>query len=1784
MPVQPPTSIPRKDLARGIDSHSSKGNIPEGYAEDLENLDTSAGGQLTTRPGYEGYYGWLPLRVVRATQVDASTLKLEFANSQVIDLTTAKVGPIVIGGRTSRAHTGAFGGFDTTTSYAHWYDSFALTSFVSYTAGSGTVTQTAAQHGYTDANFWVGAAEITVPFTTSNAAITPDDLQIDSATYQVDLAYTVATSVSGYLFYRDQTAAAGLRYHTAVATGASKTVSSYDAATNVVTTSTVHGLVAGDPFVIQGTGTPGAGLSKSTTYFVKTVPTTATLTVAAYYGGPAIDVTGVGSGTTTLKGWGKQIPSGTHNLDTFNILVRVVDTATVVGKACAINPDDITINDDGTVHIIPLDPSSADTFTGTAYLEAVPTTQIKNTTATVTGGGPTLNTFTIAAPGSPYLYFSVYRYNTTAAQFEEVDVDSWTYDSVTDTATVDYYLSGSTGELVDIYWTTGQTIANAITVTHAGTAGVDEAPELTVWGIDHAGIYLDTTARGGHVTHLDAYKRVGERRLVAGLGGNLFRALAYSEGYSTWAMGTLLTQLAARVSADVIMAPLFWTTNPGTVRTRGVVFDATVVNNAAVVTAATYVSAGVTDYTLTFTNKTGSIAIGSAVSAADYLTVSGLAHAEHSGTWLISSVQSDSATQTVIRVAHPSAKLSLNETSAMGRAAVATDQFVTQAAPNWIPGDVLVGSTVVAAGVTLPVLSAATTTVVVSGLMSSVQLAAGERIGVRRTTQAVPTRLASGAASVASIVPGDMLAVSSINALDRRPRALAVQTQATQAATLTGDGTTVTVSVAAAHRLNVGDVAVLYGAVAGEHTVLSTPSTLTFTVAGTALSAAATLQGCVVQLDEAIVVEDSPEGITALAVDGRWAPIEAPYTAADLPADTWYNYLAANSVVDQPALRSTIIQDAMYFTNGDDEVMKFDGTYLCRAGLPRWQPGLFATNDTAATAKLGVDSAVAFSSKSAAGLYFVTATVPFAVGDYIYENTAKLVWLVDKIVTIPGATETYQITVAPGSDISGAGVSGTLTKVSNFKYYFKFNLIDRNQVIVASYAAQSEDFVVAYSTAGQIKLRLVGPPAFGAYDYDRVELETYRTEADGALYYLHSRQPVDFDRADGYIDIADATSDAILAPGTGAAHGAVNRDVTMTRLLGNELGTGWDQPPRASCVTSLNNCLVLGNLTGYPESNLVFRAAPGQPGLAATALAGQILTFRKDSTLSGTTTDMVNVVRFEFMNSGEVTIVPANITRTSTTVVIPKVAHGLAVGQWVYLFQSAAVVGKTLQASGWWQVTAVPTADTFTLTVNNAYSFSATDCDRYVTATTKTDVPVWLGTDGNLQMRDGNPAANTEVTIQAASRLAMAINASQRQTTVVLGARAWLSAFAGQDQGSGHVQVVSPVALATTPGIVSSTPAATAKLYVDGVDFSVNAYAKSFVAKRFPSRIAASLPNYPDLFDNPLATDAVASRSLIDVNPADGQAVTAVIPFFGEGASAGSNAALAAVCVVVKEQSVYLANVVTREVTKINTRGMGGTAPRAVFETQGGIGFVNESGVYRLNRDMTITPMGLLMSGKVKTALNKAQITEAHAHHWAQGRRVKISVPVDGETYPTEVWVYDYEREGKGQEHGAWTRYTEHPACGWANLGAEAYWASRSGDVFQVRARGEAPDYRDEDGAVAEAVATLRAEDFGLPGVRKVFHNVTPELELPLTDVTGLTIATATNLSRTFETEGAPIAVSMATFQQVTFRTALAQRRGTRIQVQFRHQTKDECLNLTGVTYTVGSLSAKLVPEQADQT
>ena len=96
-----------------------------------------------------------------------------------------------------------------------------------------------------------------------------------------------------------QLATAGWTQSTGPSGGGSQTVTLTIASPGVVNL-TAHGLVANDQVIFATTGALPTGISAGTVYFVKTVLTSGTFTIAATAGGTVIAFTGSQSGTQTM--------------------------------------------------------------------------------------------------------------------------------------------------------------------------------------------------------------------------------------------------------------------------------------------------------------------------------------------------------------------------------------------------------------------------------------------------------------------------------------------------------------------------------------------------------------------------------------------------------------------------------------------------------------------------------------------------------------------------------------------------------------------------------------------------------------------------------------------------------------------------------------------------------------------------------------------------------------------------------------------------------------------------------------------------------------------------------------------------------------------------------------------------------------------------------------------------------------------------------------------------------------------------------------------------------------------------------------------------------------------------------------------------------------------------------------------------------------------------------------------------------------------------------------------
>lgn len=1633
-------TISFKNFGLGINAKSSPNELADGFSERLTNVDVNLS-SLVKRRGYQGYAGWLPLRVREAQHTADEKLKLFFDGD--VSFVNSGVVPLVVYGRLDNklTATGTPVEFTTGADTAHYYATFTGSVPYTFTAPSGTGT--GFNPGSNDQLFFV-TQRSTLAGTGNSSWFYADTYTVDSGS-----PFDAAVTWSG------------------LASDIDVFVSSYNF-----------------------TGTAGREL---------------VYTYTSLGGTENIDISSLDNLTPVVQCY----------YDNAGVWTQFIPDALTIDQSLGFADVTTSFSSSTDIMILFYAPDTSDVVDNTV----------------VSGGG------TVVIP-TPYDFFHFTCYSANSM----ILPDAVDYDAGAQQATYTFS-SLPINTPVTICFMPTDVQSNFLTLDTPGDTSVysDTRPQLTVWGFNQADLYGTDAPNGAKVMHIDSYRREAEQRLMAGINGVLMRADTLAESGIEYKFGETTVTLDARIDSNQNIGPAFAETSATASRSAGLVrADNITASNLAVCTAVEFVSTGIAKYTLSLTNKSGTL--GAALTTMDYVTVTGCGQAIHNGTFKIVSTDDTNNTITVENSRVTSARY--NESGMLAKLGVFTDKFTVLApSPRFLSGDMIALSS----NLELECAGCDATVVLVRGVTSYIPLYVSNKIYGSRTSALVPVT------SAANFVCGDMLDVTGMS---NQPRVLSINPSATQACTIDSDGTTATITAGAVINFREGMRVILMSdsdfTINGEYEILSAPSTSSFTVAATwVVSAlAASIVGPTLQLDEEIDLYDASSPMT-LETAERWVPLESPVTSDNLPFSTYYQHLPSDGFTDQATVRSTVIADNMYFINNRDEVLKYDGTNVYRAGLQYWAPQLFSNVDTG-TASIPLNGTLA--SATAAGSVFTVALgaqAAFTVGSTIVSNL--------------GDTYTVQAVGSSGSDgtvtVTSSIVSpGSVTSIqlaNRYRYYFRLNAIDANGNITAGAATGLDDYVIDMTAAGQIKHKLVGLPAFGMYNYDSLDVEVYRTlVGSSGPYYRVGVVDLNFNNAAGYIEFTDATADTFLS----------SLDPVNTALLGEEIGVSWSQPLRAKYLTSMNNKLLLMNVKGYPQLDLSLLADNGFGSLATSALTGKTFLIRKDSNDTGLTTNMVDRVNFEFVTSSSGSV--SSVTSASGYFeVTTSGAHGLAVGDWVYLYHAATGNNNDLTFAGWYQVASTPLTTTFRVTTVGTLATSANDVDTWVKATTGY-VPVFLGTDGNY----AQIGANVLNELTAIQRLASAINATMRATDVTLSGQSdftpWIAAAAGTTQGPGRLVLKQDIVVDTTFEVVLSAAITGANWFVDGTKRAAASSAQA-LTPLFQSRITASYENYPEIFDAPDQLNAPAIR-VIDVNAADGEELTGGLPFFGTSAFTAANQE--EFLIAFKENSIYAVDIGNGVTSKLRTRGLGCTAPYSIAPTRDGIMFANNSGVYKLDNNLNVVYAGIYIEKIYQDEVNRDALSAATGTHYAIGSAYKLSVPLVGSLKNSNVLVYNHQREEENGL-GAWTEYTNHPVTGWANLGNNAYFASSTGSVFSIRNQDNATDFRDDAAAVAETVILLRANDFGAAGIRKSVSYITSHFEMRYSDNIDTTIQIAYDLQTAFESAGEFDFIKGANTKVKFAQASVPRRKSNYIQVKYTNSTKDESVILAGVDYTVSGLS-----------
>ncbi len=1745
------TTVPIRDLGAGIDQQSSENQIKEGFSEDLLNCDPKPEGYLVKRRGYEGFGGNVPLRVESVDNVSATELCFTFASD--VNLSQITKSPILVYGKTSNAAYEGNGPLSTSNSL-NYFSTFSLVSArVEAVAGPQTLNTTGTTN-YT----WTHIAESTSFVNDSNEMAIADSVVLTKADNSIDIGITVnniqppATTQNIFIYTQDKSDETGITWN-------------------------------GADGVQFGT---------------KSCPT----------------------GDTTITATAAQ-----HGIDDFSFIIKAfIDTGTTYEE---IIPKDVEITPAGNVTVT-IENSGTIAFDAFISISATPIANTQSFTINPTDSGST----TITGISTDFPVVAVYEEDLGTGNLNQVYPTSIVVDAVTREMTISVVNNSNQEANFVVYYEFASVQVNKICVITTdlptGPTQEDLAPQLSIWGIPQTEAYLNSTSsRPGWVTHIDSYRSLGEAYVVAGLGGVMHRYSPISTFGSAYGMPVLYPRLSARLASSARIGPVFWNTFDTPGRTRGYLQCNNASNNEAQVQSISYNGTN-TEYVLyceggfVERDSDDNLAPGTLstiISTTDYLTIRSAGLERYNGTFQIVSAALSTTTNTddtlTITVVNPAVdNADFNETDSGAKAAIYTDDVTLASDSEFLDGDII-KSDLLDATSNYAVSSSSGTSLKLSGVRELIILPAGLRLVGQRTSNILPVRTLGGAPAVGEATNGyfvryDMVSYSPV---DRLQKVLHVNALDDIDVSITGDGTTATATLTGAQTttLEVGQKVLFIraGNFQGEYEIASISGLTTFTFASTVVGTgvAGVMKGKTLEIDEpnGLTWEDTVNSSNTVFVPARFLPIEAPEDLFSLTKDTYTRYFTSSASSEQSFLRSVMMRDNMYFTNGDDTVMKYDGSSLYRAGLFRWQPHLFVTTDTNPTGAISGEITITGNqTQDLEGIEAARFKVKpgdeskFFPGDIVRLTTAGVAgdeYTVTGTQYDTGGGNHGHVDVKEDlfALIDATPAADTYLQLrQQFRYYFKLNVIDANNNIIASAVTGADDFIVNLYESAQVRIRLTGFPVMDNYEYSRIEVEVYRSKANApGTYFRRATLEVPFDTDQPYLDFIDTGSDSILLDN--------DQDNTNAGVLVNfgvdpsvaaaELSTGLSEPLRAKYITTAGNRLILGNLRDYPEMDV--RVVDVGNRITQTVFNGQQWEIKIDNTndVAYSTVDLNSRIRFEMTTSAS-TI--TGVTPTENVGFTVTATNSLSPGDWVYIFHSTVADGQSLEACGWWQVVTA-NGSSFTVTATNMpATLQGSFPDRF--ATTANSIPVYIGTDGNYGMSNGNRDAALAYEFVAMRRLANAINCAMRQATTP-----WITASAGNEFATGQLVLRTPKVLTTTPELVLPT-------YDDDVNTGftifVNNIARASASqaqartRRFPSRVIASAANYPEIFDKPgsLSDQFQDTYSAVDVNSADGQEITGMIPFFGDAAF--GSAQQGAVIVVFKENSIYLVDFEAKSaggtvVQRIESQGLGCTAPYSIAATRDAIIFANESGIFRLTKSLKIEYVGQKVERLWQDGLvNRGGLDIAQGTHYALGRQYKLSIPTGTSTVNSDVMVYNHTREYRQQGFGSWTRYDNHPATGWANLETEAYFGSTGGEVFRLRNSGSEFDFRDDSGNYTMS-ATLRAMDFGDAALRKAVSRVVVQFRTTA-DQDGTSLLSAPDLRKDFTNMDAfkidlPEAdtglLDEEGFKIRSLSFSPNRRKLNYYQLKFTNSALDEALEVAGIDIRVGGLAERGLTE-AQQT
>lgn len=1283
--------------------------------------------------------------------------------------------------------------------------------------------------------------------------------------------------------------------------------------------------------------------------------------------------------------------------------------------------------------------------------------------------------------------------------------------------------------------------------TVSGADYLDTNPNMVIWGIRRESIISDST-----VNFIDTYRAQLESYPVAGVGGYLYAShLASDLDSSSYKITSTNMANTIETANNLTLAPCFWETGETPTRGRKYLTFETAGTNRAIINQVEFMEPGKVKLHLQTPGlQEGGTGGDAIVPGEDMVTITDVSSILN-GTHDIESYSYGTDTmELVCLIPKALEEKQITDAGEFGYASILTDIF-----PD-------VASMAIPHGATLSLMPTGEEFPIVKGTSTSTMIIVGEEVllpvgvyCINCTGSVIPVEYDADNDDPSRIIAGDYLSVGGVQVravtgsmgygytlTDIQPldagRVLATLNHHTEAA-----------GSQASSPYFAGDKIAVYGGLVGEVEIESIQLTSTTTSEVVLLTDQEPTDVTASLYHSFYVDQVVPIGANnGIETTRRWVPIDAPSNQFGKQMD------------DKDPIRSSMAQDNLYIANYNTPLMKYDGRQISRAGLLPWTPVLFATHYPSANGIQSETNPVETLSKD--GQVFEVGageekllTPGDRVGVTLVTNSTGIpLYNHEEDLTSVAGTSDAKVSMKEilfHGGGSGDGESKNIYKQVVLKYYARLNVVDANRNIIASAYTYSEDLNIVITARASVQLTILNPPLMNLQDGSSLEVEIYRTGGENGLPPYYKLTSFKVDPTVEQIQFTDNTPPRLFPTNQG------NADPTAV-LTGGELGNNWDRPPLAKFVSSLDGRLVLGNIKSYNKLDISFRKPSTVNTLTNILLNGVEFTIDGDvyravssvgaGSLTKNTEDGYLNVSVTAPSTGWVYIhhlggrtlrsdasqysdrlagwykllgssSPYKIKVDGAKAAVDITSHTAGSSTMTVASTSTLVTGEiaSIEGSGTYYIR-VMSSTTFqlyntnndALTNQNAISFVSSQAGKWLSPGLRVRsigsvnagvVPIYMeqilgsvGRDTNYSMATSQVErmdykGNRELDL--ARRLADAINSVQRKRA----GGAKIFARAGNDFGIGQIilESIEPdyeFDFSYSLGSTGQLDVYANQIYLppgDEVSSSVRVY---------PSRLVKSYRNYPEIFDAPYAESPLYSDSIIDINPSDGEQVTGYIPFFGD--SAFGTASKEQLLLVFKERSVYIVNVETGLVQKLETNGQGCTYPRSIAATKHGIMFANESGLYKINRSLELVYLGQIITRKWKERLQIEDTSiPAATHNYLQNKYI-LSYPTENGTVCDLGFVYDHTRE-HADNQGSWTFYENIPASGWANWASFSLFSSNKRSVYVRRDTGTKYDYKDDTGPVKFS-GVYKALNFGVSGLRKLLSNilVTYRLSAPM--------------------------------------------------------------------------------------